>query len=133
MDRETHLNEDHNLANMARALAAQGEHLGAGEFIWGATVHAVSAADPDHELQPADRFGNPHQVPNTNAAFLNAARRIIGNPLPEGQITRCLHNGQRRLHNHFYHLNLTATEVQYSADIGAAYVQQLLRVAERSV
>lgn len=133
MDRQTHLNEARNLAVLAASLSTQGENLGAGEFIWGATVHAVSAADPNHERQPSDRFGNPHQAPNTNATFPNAARRITATEFQERQIIHCLDNGQKRLHNHFYHSNLPSNELREYITIGAAYAQQLIRAAEKSL
>ena len=76
MDRQAHLKAARNLAARAATLHTEGEYLGAGELIWGATVHAVSAADPEHEAQPPDRHGNPHQAPNTSVTFTLAARRI---------------------------------------------------------
>lgn len=130
MDRLTHLNESRNLIRLATQLRAEGQLLGAAEFIWDATVHAVSAADPEHEQQPPDRFGNPHQSPNTNATFLQAALRISRQPLSETQIRHCLDNGQRRLHNHFYHLNLPSDELPEYIVIGAAYAQAILRTVQ---
>lgn len=127
MDRLTHLNESRNLIQLATQLRSQGQLLGAAEFIWGATVHAVSAADHEHEQQPPDRFDNPHQSPNTKATFLQAALRIRNRPLSETQIKQCLDNGQRRLHNHFYHLNLPADELPEYIAIGLGYAQVIIR------
>lgn len=106
MDPLAHLNESRNLTALAAELSNHGQYLAAGELLWGAVVHAVSAADPDHELQLPDRFGNLHQAPNTMATFSSAVRRIKGITLSERQINSFLYNGQQLLHNHFYHLNL---------------------------
>lgn len=131
MDPLTHLNESRNLTALAAELVSRGLYLAAGELVWGATVHAVSAADPDHESQPPDRFGNPHQAPNTNATFPNAVRRIRECPLSESQISFCLNNGQQGLHNHFYHLRLTPYELQYRVHVGNSYALLLIRTATR--
>ena len=134
MDALTHLNVSRDLAALAAELFSLGRHLPAGELIWGAIVHAsVSAADPDHEVQPPDRFRNPHRAPNTSATFPNAVRRIRERPLSERQIADCLNNGQQLLHNHFYHLNLTPRELQQSIGVGTFYAQLLIRVASRTV
>ena len=132
MDRQAHLKAARNLAARAATLNAGGEYLIAGELIWGATVHAVSAADPEHEAQPPDRHGNPHQAPNTSVTFTLAARRIIGSPFTERDIAQCLDNGQRGLHNHFYHLTNSEQGLQRSISDGTAYVQRLLHSAEQS-
>ncbi len=91
MDALTHLNESRNLTALAAEHFNRGQYLAAGEFVWGAIVHAVSAADPDHERQPPDRFGNPHLAPNTSASFPSAIRRITGLTFSEGQIASCLY------------------------------------------
>ena len=131
MDRQAHLKAARNLAAWATTLHTEGEYLGAGELIWGATVHAVSAADPEHEAQPPDRHGNPHQAPNTSVTFTLAARRIIGSPFTERDIALCLDNGQRGLHNHFYHLTNSEQNLRRNIAVGAIYIQQLLHSAEQ--
>ena len=131
MDPLTHLSESRNLTELAAELSSRGQYLAAGELLWGALVHAVSAADPDHEIQPPDRFGNHHQAPNTMAAFSNAVRRIRERPLSETQIRACLNNGQQLLHNHFYHLSLSPQEIRYRVRVGAFYTQLLIRSAAR--
>ena len=131
MDRQAHLKAARNLAARAATLNAGGKYLIAGELIWGATVHAISAADPEHETQPVDRHGNPHQAPNTSVTFMAAARRIIWSPLTERDIAQCLDNGQRGLHNHFYHLANSEQSLQHSIAVGAIYVQQFIHIAEQ--
>ncbi|MDE2788198.1 MAG: hypothetical protein OXL37_16280 [Chloroflexota bacterium] len=93
MDAITHFEASRNLATLATELVSRGQEIAAGELVWGAIVHAVSAADPAHEIQPPDRFSNPHQAPNTMATFSNAVRRIGEHPLSETQITTRLNNG----------------------------------------
>ena len=133
MDALTHLEASRNLAALATELVSRGQDIAAGELVWGAIVHAVSAADPAHEIQPPDRFGNHHQSPNTMATFSNAVRRIRERPLSETQISTCLNNGQQALHNHFYHLNLTPQELRFRVRFGAAYALLLTRVAARAL
>ena len=133
MDPLTHLNASRDLAALAAELFSDGQYLAAGELAWGAIVNAASAADPDHEIQSPDRFGNLHQAPNTNATFPNAVRRISGRPLSETQITICMNIGQQGLHNHFYHLNLTTQQLQNHIVIGAAYAQLLIGAAARAL
>ena len=133
MDALTHFNTSRSLTALAAELFDRGQYVAAGELTWGAIVHAASAADPDHEVQPPDRFGNPHRAPNTNASFPNAVRRIRGRPLSESQIADCLNNGQQLLHNHFYHLNLTAQQLQDQIAIGNAYALLLIRAANRAL
>ena len=132
MDPLTHLNASRDLTTLASELFSRGQDLAAGELIWGAIVHAASAADPDYEIQPSDRFSNTHQAPNTNATFASAVRRIGERPLSENQISFCLNIGQQGLHNHFYHLNLTSQQLQGHIVIGVAYAQLLIRAAARA-
>ena len=133
MDTLTHLSESRNLAALAEELSNRGQYIAAGELAWGAIVHAVSAADPDHESQPQDRFRNSHQAPNTMIAFSDAVRRIRGTPLSETQIAFCLSNGQQKLHNHFYHLNLTPQELRFRVRVGISYALMFIRVAAREL
>ena len=129
MDALTHLNASLSLTALAEELFHRGQYAAAGELIWGSIVHAVSAADPDHEIQPPDRFGNHHRAPNTNTTFSDAALRIRERPLSESQIADCLNIGQQLLHNHFYHLNLTSQQLQEQIAIGNAYALLLIRAA----
>ena len=133
MDALTHFNTSRDLAAQAAELVSLDHYVAAGELVWGAIVHAVSAADPDHETQPQDRFHNLHQAPNTMAAFSEAVRRVRGRPLSETQTNICLNNGQQKLHNHFYHLNLSPQELRYRVRLGAAYALLLIRVAARAL
>ena len=133
MDRQRHLNEARNLFNLAIAIQTQGQRLAAGELIWGATVHAVSAADPDHEAQPPDRFSNSHEAPIIYQSFIDAAQRIVPPLLTERQIRQCVFNGQRKLHNHFYHLNLPPSHLRRRTAIGIVYAEQILRAAAQSL
>ena len=133
MDSLTHLSESRNLAALAEELSNRGQYVAAGELAWGSIVHAVSAADPDHEVQPQDRFHNPHQSPNTMPTFSDAVRRIRGHPLSETQINICLSNGQQKLHNHFYHLNLTMQELRFRVRVGTSYALMFIRVAAREL
>ena len=133
MDPLTHLNSSRNLTALAEELSNRRQYVAAGELVWGAIVHAVSAADPDHEVQPQDRFRNPHQAPNTMSTFSDAVRRIAERPLSETQTNICLNNGQQMLHNHFYHLNLTPQELRFRVRLGAFYALLLTRAAARAL
>ena len=52
MNRSDHLNTAQLLVDRADNLRQIGENVLAGEALWGAIVHGVSAADPEHEIQP---------------------------------------------------------------------------------
>lgn len=114
MDRTTHMASA--LANLKTAteLSNAGQLDQAGEIFGGAIVQAVSAADPEHEKQPPDRFGNAHAAPNIRPEYNAATQRIcnaIGKysyPGAPGQSDYdiALRTGQIGLHNHYYHLNL---------------------------
>ena len=133
MDRQRHLNEARNLISLASATQARGQRLIASELVWGATVHAVSAADPAHETQPPDRFGNSHEAPITYQTFTGAAKRIVPAPLTERRMGQCFQNGQRKLHNHFYHLNLPPSHLRRRTAIGIVYAEQILQAATQSL
>ena len=133
MDRQSHLNEARSLIALAIAEQGRSQHLAACELVWGATVHAVSAADPSHETQPPDRFGNSHQAPIIYQSFIDAAQRIVHPILTERQIRHCVLNGQRKLHNHFYHLNLPPSHLRRRTDIDLAFAQQIVQSAAQSL
>ena len=103
---------------------------GAAEFVWGAIVHAMSAADPDHETQLPDRFGNPHTAPATRTAFHAAGLRINSQSFGTDAIADCLATGQRQLHNHFYHLRLSPRQLASHIAIGKYYKQLLIGIAQ---
>ena len=133
MDRQRHLNEARNLFNLAIAIQSQGQRIAAAELTWGATVHAVSAADPAHETQPPDRFRNSHEAPVNYHTLIAAAKRIVPPVLTERQIRQCVFNGQRKLHNHFYHLNLPPSHLRRRTAIGIVYAEQILQAATQSL
>ena len=133
MDRQSHLNEARSIIALAIAGQGRSQHLAACELVWSATVHAVSAADPSHETQPPDRFGNSHQAPIIYQSFIDAAQRIVHPILTERQIRHCVLNGQRKLHNHFYHLNLPPSHLRRRTDIGLAFAQQIVQSAAQSL
>ena len=133
MDALTHLNASLDLATLATELFDRGHFAAAGELVWGSIVHAASAADPDHEVQPSDRFGNRHRAPNTSLTFSSAVHRIRYRPLSESQIADCLNIGQQLLHNHFYHLNLTTQQLQSHIVLGTTYAQVLIHAANRAL
>ena len=133
MDRQRHLNEARSLIALAVAEQTRGQNLAACELVWGSTVHAVSAADPAHETQPPDRFGNSHEAPITYQTFTGAAKRIVPAPLTQRRMGQCFQNGQRKLHNHFYHLNLPPSHLRRRTDIGIALAQQIVQAATQSL
>lgn len=133
MDRQSHLNEARNLISLATAIQTRGQPLTAAELIWGSTVHAVSAADPEHQAQPPDRFGNSHEAPITYQTFIGAAQRIVPAPLTERRMGQCFQNGQRKLHNHFYHLNLPPSHLRRRNAIGIVYAEHIIQAATQSL
>lgn len=138
MNRSDHLGIADSLQQSLRQWEQiAGDPSVAGEIIWGIIVHTVSALDPEHETQPPDRFGNPHPAPNTNRTFNAAADRIMRRAELRRQLrtidfAACLHNGQKRLHNHFYHGNLPALQMPNIIAISQGYAARLLQTAHES-
>ena len=133
MNRSDHLNTAQLLARRADNLLQIGENVLAGEALWGAIVHGVSAADPGHEIQPPDRYGNPHLAPSTKTALEEAAVRIQNPLFTVAAAGRCLDHGQRHLHNHFYHLNLPLNTLRLSLSISRWHSRRLLHIASTSL
>ena len=96
------------------------------EMVWGATVAAMSAADPEHEA-------GDHFAPNQRWSFRQAAQRIANPALTLSELEDCLSNNQGLLHTHFYHGNLTAPDfISYKND-GLDFVHRIIALAERSL
>ena len=98
----------------------------AAEMVWGATVAAMSAADPEHAV-------SHHFAPNQQWSFRQAAHRIANLDLTLSDLDMCLDNNQRTLHTHFYHGNLSDIEFHNSRDAGLDFVLRIIAVAEQSL
>ena len=123
MTRSEHLQKAESLIELANRLRSEpGRGDAAGEIIWGATVHAMSAADPA-------RGTGEHTAPNTARRFMAAANRIATAELPVSDLTDFLDNNQAGRHNHFYHGNLTVWELQDRLAMGFKYLGRLLQAA----
>ena len=125
MERAEHLQSAHNFLAAARLLAnvpQQGQAIA--EMIWGATVAAVSAADPEHNI-------SHHYAPYTGWSFRQVAPRIANADLTVADLERCLDNNQRLLHTHFYHGNLNADDLEFSVTVGIELVRRILAVAQQ--
>ncbi len=96
------------------------------EMVWGATVAAMSAADPEHEV-------SHHFAPNQRWSFRQAAQRIANPGLTLSELEDCLDNNQRLLHTHFYHGSLTATNFMLIKYDGLAFVRRIIAFAEQSL
>ncbi len=107
-----------------RTMPRQGQAVA--EIIWGATVAAMSAADPEHSV-------SHHFAPNQRWSFRQAAQRIANPGLTLSDLDLCLDNNQRTLHTHFYHGNLTAPDLQRGRNDGLTFVVRIIAVAERSL
>ena len=95
-------------------------------MVWGVTVAAMSAADPEHEL-------HGHFAPNQQWSFRQAAQRITNSNLTLTVLQECLDNNQRLLHTHFYHGHLATRFLQSSVVSGLGYVNRIIATAERSL
>ena len=127
MERAEHLQSAYNFLDAARLLAdmpQQGQATA--EMVWGATVAARSAADPEHNI-------SPHDAPYNGRNFRQAAHRIANPSLTFATLERCLDKNQGLLHTHFYHGNLNADDLEYSIADGINLVMQILAVAQQSL
>ena len=96
------------------------------EMVWGATVAALSAADPEHAV-------SQHFAPNQRWSFLQATQRIANPGLTASDLEQCLHNNQGLLHTHFYHGNLGSTDFLLSRSDGISFVLRIISLAEQSL
>lgn len=127
MRRGEHLQSARDLLVAAAALDIMPRQSQAvAEMIWGATVAAMSAADPEHGV-------SHHFAPNQRWSFRQAAQRIANADLTASELERCLDNNQRTLHTHFYHGDLPAIVFRQSRADGLVFVNRIITVAEQSV
>ena len=127
MDRSFHLQSAHDfLAAVAvlESMPRQGQAVA--EMVWGATVAAMSAADPEHEL-----YG--HFAPNQQWSFRQAAQRIANPSLTVPELEWCLDNNQKLLHTHFYHGDLGPLALRKSLYEGTAMTNRIIALAEQSL
>ena len=123
MTRTEHLEKAERLMELAARLHNEpGRNDAAGEIVWGATVHAMSAADPEHGT-------GEHRAPNTARRFEAAANRIANDDLTVLVLQECLDNNQKSLHNHFYHGNLTEPVLRNRLTMGFSFLSQLMQAA----
>ena len=129
MNRAGHLAEAEAMLNLANQLAQGPERAAAAEMVWGATVHALSAADPQHETtltQP----NVSHDAPNQRRTFLQAANRVANSNLPYSTLLACLDENQGKLHTYFYHINLSDADLTVSTSLGITHVKRIIATAQ---
>ena len=132
MNRVDHLAESEIMIELAPRLAQNPDYRTvAAEIVWGATVHALSAADPEHET-PNSRTGE-HDSPNRRHTFRPAAQRIAGPGLTLEQMEACLENNQGKLHTHFYYRNLSDTALLQCMSHGLEYAQRIIAAAQSTL
>lgn len=96
------------------------------EMVWGATVAAMSAADPEHAV-------SHHLAPSQQWSFRQVAQRVANHRLTFPELEQCLDNNQKLLHTHFYHGNLTPREFHRNKDAGVSFVSRIVALAEQSL
>ena len=127
MNRIEHLQSARDFLTAIAALQTRPrQSQGVAEMVWGATVAALSAADPEHAV-------SHHFAPNQRWSFLQAAQRIANPGLTLSELERCLNNNQGLLHTHFYHGNLAGPDFLLSRSDGMAFVSRIIALAEQSL
>ena len=127
MERGQHLQSAHDfLAALATLETMPRQSQAMAEMVWGATVAAMSAADPEHAV-------SHHFAPNQQWSFRQAAQRIANADLTLLELEQCLDNNQKLLHTHFYHGDLAIKVFQRSKNDGAAFVDRIIALAEQSL
>ena len=127
MNRSEHLQSARDFVTAAAILETMPRQSQAvAEMVWGATVAAVSAADPSHGT-------SHHLAPNQQWSFRQAAQRIADAGLTLLDLEGCLDNNQKLLHTYFYHGDLNPDEYRASRDEGMTFVARIISVAERSL
>ena len=137
MNRADHLSRAEALLRLVAQLAQDADQqAAAAEMVWGATVHALSAADPSHETESPNNWetvqGLPHNSPNSKRTFEQAADRADSVYLSKSILSACRVNNQEVLHTHFYHGNLSNSDLTVSMGVGTAYVQMIIAIAKGS-
>ena len=127
MDRGQHLQSARDFLVALAALETMPRQSQAvAEMVWGATVAAMSAADPEHAVRH-------HFAPNQQWSFRQAAQRIANPGLTLAELEQCLDNNQKVLHTHFYHGDLATGAFQRSKNYGLAFVDRIIASAEQSL
>ena len=130
MNRAGHLAEAEAMLKLVPQLSQDPGHRAvAAEMVWGATVHALSAADPQHETtltQP----NVSHDAPNQRRTFLQAANRVANSNLPYSTLVACLDHNQGKLHTYFYHINLSNADLTASISVGINHVNRIIAVVQ---
>ena len=127
MDRRQHLQSARDfLVALAVLETMPRQNQAVAEMVWGATVAALSAADPEHAV-------SHHFAPNQQWSFRQAARRIANPGLTISELERCLDNNQKVLHTHFYHGDLGRREFSLSRSHGISFVLKIITIAEHSL
>ena len=130
MNRAGHLAKAEAMLKLVARLSQDPDHqAAAAEMVWGATVHALSAADPEHGMtltQP----NVSHDAPNQKRTFLQSANRVANSNLQYSTLLACLDENQGKLHTYFYHINLSNAVLSASMRDGVAYVQRIIAAAK---
>ena len=127
MNRSEHFQSARDFLNAVSTLQTMPRQSQAiSEMVWGATVAAMSAADPEHGV-------SHHFAPNQQWSFRQAAQRIADPHLTVSDLEGCLDNNQKVLHTYFYHGDVAMIFLQQSIDSGLDYVNRIIALAERSL
>lgn len=127
MNRAQHLQSARDFLTAAAVLDTMPRQSQAvAEMVWGATVAAMSAADPEHNI-------SHHFAPNQQWSFRQVARRIANSSLTLPELEQCMDNNQKVLHTYFYHGDAHPTGLRRGLSEGTAYVARIIATAERSL
>ena len=134
MNRADHLKTAETMLKLVDQLEQDiDQRAAAAEMVWGATVHALSAADPAHETVPPNKResaqGITHTSPNSRHPFEESAKRVSNLVLPLAHFTACLQNNQGNLHTHFYHGNLSSNDLDAYMKVGIIQVRGIITLA----
>lgn len=130
MNRVGHLAEAEAMLKLVAQLSQDpDQRAAAAEMVWGATVHALSAADPQHETTLTQRNVS-HDAPNQRRTFLQAANRVANSNLPYSTLLACLDENQGKLHTYFYHINLSDADLTVSTRLGITQVNRIIAAAQ---
>ena len=156
-NRVQHLQPAREYYHTAMELYSRQQLAIAGEILWGAVVHAVSAADYEHDQQPSSGR-NAHPAPYNERNFQDAVHRIydpsirawtgtnehdIAHPYtskmqligivrispPQSDYPFLLENAQKILHNNFYQLNETPEDLRETFNAVKPVVKHLINFA----
>ena len=121
MNHEDHIAAARMFLSAAEILSGLGMGMAAAEMVWGASVHAIDAAN--HRMIATRHAGNNRD----RRRILERLERAHG---AEGELVSGFRAVSSKLHNHFYTGNLSSERLEQEMRNGMLFATRMLELAE---